>query len=381
MNNISNPKQKQVVGQYNEHTFKNDVLSFFESYGYNPYYYRIYNHFAYSDILNFIEELKSKYNYELSRSDIDAFFKKDALVHDVVEEHYFDSFYFTFIYGTEKRTVYKIKSNDVENQKDSVVRELKIMATQDVFNDVVELLDNFILENVVQTYDSNGADIMFLKTSNNGLDLDNMKIQKVHIPDLDLYYGKNFTEKYNGVVNNLKTTQSGIYIFHGNPGTGKTYLLRKIAQDLQHEVNNIIFIPSKFSKSLADPELISILSNNTDSVLLIEEADNAIKSRSHNPDSDAVDNLLQLTDGILNDAIKCRIVITFNQDLNLIDEALLRPGRLMFRHKFSKLPKQNVNEICDSIGKGKLNRDAYLSEIFNNEVESNVIDNDTYIGF
>ena len=64
----------------------------------------------------------------------------------------------------------------------------------------------------------------------------------------------------------------------------------------------------------------------------------------------AVSNLLNMSDGLLGDAVHQQIICTFNCDLRNIDSALLRDGRLVLEHKFDKLSPENARRLCENLG-------------------------------
>lgn len=84
------------------------------------------------------------------------------------------------------------------------------------------------------------------------------------------------------------------------------------------------------------------------SILIIEDAENIIQDRKRMiaTTDQAVSNLLNLSDGLLGDAIHQQIICTFNCDIQGIDPALLRDGRLVLEHKFDKLTPENARRLC-----------------------------------
>ncbi|MCC7515699.1 MAG: AAA family ATPase [Bacteroidia bacterium] len=88
------------------------------------------------------------------------------------------------------------------------------------------------------------------------------------------------------------------------------------------------------------------------SILIIEDAENIIRDRTHDNflPNQAVANLLNLSDGLLGDAMHQQIICTFNCDVKGIDPALLRDGRLVIEHKFDKLNVQNARRMCVELG-------------------------------
>jgi hypothetical protein len=88
------------------------------------------------------------------------------------------------------------------------------------------------------------------------------------------------------------------------------------------------------------------------SILIVEDAENIIRDRKNDTPlpNQAVSNLLNLSDGLLGDAMQLHIICTFNCDVTGIDPALLREGRLVVEHKFDKLNVSNARRLCTVLG-------------------------------
>ena len=109
-------------------------------------------------------------------------------------------------------------------------------------------------------------------------------------------------------------------------------------------------------------------------ILLLEDAEEILtKGMYERPQ--AVSNILNMTDGLLNDYMQMQIISTFNTDLKMIDQALKRAGRLMVSHKFDKLTAEQANKLSEKIGSIKrFEAGATLAEIY--EGANQVIDED-----
>jgi ATP-dependent 26S proteasome regulatory subunit len=102
------------------------------------------------------------------------------------------------------------------------------------------------------------------------------------------------------------------------------------------------------------------------SILIIEDAEEAIKSRKQG--GATVDKILNLSDGIISDFLGTQIICTFNSDIAVIDEALLRKGRLILKHEFKKLDIQSAQKLADKLGKEiKVDKEMTVSEVYNVE--------------
>lgn len=170
--------------------------------------------------------------------------------------------------------------------------------------------------------------------------------------DMDMHYGEDFSVFHKSVVDLLKSDDNGLIILHGTPGTGKTQYVRFLISELVHENKSIIYIPSNFVEMFMDPSFIGfleqwILGQNSKVVLLLEDAESLIESRDSGIRSQGMSNLLNVTDGILNDILGTQIIITFNTTLDMIDPALLRPGRLLARKEFTELDYEQASKLLE----------------------------------
>jgi SpoVK/Ycf46/Vps4 family AAA+-type ATPase len=123
-------------------------------------------------------------------------------------------------------------------------------------------------------------------------------------------------------------------------------------------------------KEITKPEFLPFLMQNRNSILIIEDAENIIRDRTHDQlfPNQAVSNLLNLSDGLLGDAMHQQIICTFNCDIKGVDPALMRDGRLVIEHKFDKLNPREARRICQQLeipGNGEdIQQPITLAEIY-----------------
>ena len=106
-------------------------------------------------------------------------------------------------------------------------------------------------------------------------------------------------------------------------------------------------------QEITKPNLLTFIMKHPNSILIIEDAENIVQDRTDDMwgnHKQAVSNLLNMSDGLLSDAVKLQIICTFNCDLRKIDSALLREGRLVLEHKFDKLSPANARRLCEKLG-------------------------------
>jgi hypothetical protein len=103
---------------------------------------------------------------------------------------------------------------------------------------------------------------------------------------------------------------------------------------------------------MTKPGFLPFLMQHPNSILIVEDAENIIRDRKEDNflPNQAVANLLNLSDGLLGDAMHQQIICTFNCDVKGVDPALLRDGRLVIEHKFDKLSAEHARRLCVEIG-------------------------------
>lgn len=212
-----------------------------------------------------------------------------------------------------------------------------------------------------------------------GMYLEDFKIDDKYIDlDIDLNYNDGFKDVYESIIDNLEQNSIGLYFFHGEAGTGKTTLIRHL---IRKTSKKIIFITPSMADSFASPDMIPFLMKYPNSIIIIEDSENIIKTRESGGNQ-SVSNLLNLSDGILGDCLKFQIICTFNTDKSQIDSALLRKGRLIESYEFGKLDVEKSNNLLKKLGKKYVtDKPMVLSDIYNFEENNHFNTSKKTIGF
>ncbi|CAF0798231.1 unnamed protein product [Adineta steineri] len=251
--------------------------------------------------------------------------------------------------------------------------EIKIyyLPKHDVFVD--DLSERF---SQMTVFSSKSCTLEMVCKNDCGYYLRGIKIKKPLITDLALHYGTNFVSTHDKILTNLNKKESkGIVLLHGIPGSGKTHYIRYLIQEVQDKT--LIYIPPDMAKEIASPAFLPFLMEYQDAILIIEDAENIIKDRNESAaPSQAVANLLNLSDGLLGDAMHQQIIATFNCDLTTIDPALLRKGRLIANYEFNKLDLESSKILSDKLGFGRecVNEPMTLAEIYNQNGKNSQLD-------
>lgn len=202
------------------------------------------------------------------------------------------------------------------------------------------------------------------------------------IKDLDLNYGEGFKSFHNELMNRFNTQSKGLVLFHGEPGTGKTYYIRHLLRQMAASNKVVVYMPPNMVEYLSEPNFMTFLHGEVAdwsddglfSVLLIEDAEPLLALRQHGARVQGITNLLNMSDGLLNDMLNMQIICTFNVELEKLDNALLRPGRLIARKEFKRLPEFEANLLAQRLGiKHHFEGPATLSEIYSKAKDKDIL--------
>ncbi|HPT71870.1 MAG TPA: AAA family ATPase [Candidatus Cloacimonadota bacterium] len=207
-------------------------------------------------------------------------------------------------------------------------------------------------------------EISILYNSRFGITTKTLQILKPKL-NLEQNYNDDFAEVHQIIVKRLsKKNDKGIVLLHGKSGTGKTFYIRHLISTLN---KNVIFLPPNMAASITNPDLISILIDNPNSIFVIEDAENIVIDREkegHSP----VTALLNISDGLLSDCLNIQVICSFNTDLSRIDSALLRKGRLIANYEFKELMPEKAQMLSQKLGfSGNISSPMTLTAIYNQD--------------
>lgn len=181
--------------------------------------------------------------------------------------------------------------------------------------------------------------------------------------DIANLYNDDFKSFNDELITKLQRSNSnGIVLLHGQPGTGKSSYIRHLIGAVK---KNFIYLPSSMANHIAHPSFLQFLSKHSNSILIIEDAEELLMKRKSDS-KPAISNLLNLSDGLLADCLRVQVITTFNCEYNKIDEAFLRKGRVLGRYCFQRLTTEKSNNLLRRMEFNfKTSCPMSLAEIFN----------------
>lgn len=190
-------------------------------------------------------------------------------------------------------------------------------------------------------------DLVFSIVKDGG-DLKIRNIGVANLPLVESNYSKDVIADYKYVceVFGSKTPSGRICILNGPPGTGKSSLIRASLSDIDAL---FIVVPSNMLSALDKPEFLPLLldvkkTHDKPIILIVEDGDSCLVPRKSDNMS-VISSLLNLSDGIIGSIIDIRIFVTTNSEVQEIDEAIMRPGRLCKNINVDPLSYDDSNSV------------------------------------
>jgi hypothetical protein len=150
------------------------------------------------------------------------------------------------------------------------------------------------------------------------------------------------------------TTPCGrIVILDGEPGTGKTYLVRGLLDSCPDAI--FVMVPSNLISEIGGPSLVQAIMGNRGrddkaaTILIVEDADMCLAPRAAD-NMGSISALLNISDGILGNLLDIRILATTNAKAEDLDPAILRDGRLCRRTHVGNLTREQAEDVLKRLG-------------------------------
>ena len=258
----------------------------------------------------------------------------------------------------EQQDVHYILENDlIVNLDDCYVTVAYSVEQEETAQQIIDKTKTF------KQKATNANSIKLIIGGPDGLETTDIKLPKPKVK-LPYHYNDDLLDKHKDMIKCLNTKdKSGIMLFHGDPGTGKSTYIRYLVHNLKKEV---VFMPPSIAANLDSPSFTRLLIDSANAVFIIEDAEELLVSRERGKNA-SISMLLNITDGLLGQSLGIQIIATFNTHLNNIDKALLRKGRLNSLYEFKPLTIEKSAQLLklNNIHNYMVNKPMTLAEIFN----------------
>ena len=182
--------------------------------------------------------------------------------------------------------------------------------------------------------------------------------------DWETNLNKNYNDDlpYDAMNDVIRSDKAELIMFYGIPGTGKTSLVKTLIND--NRDTDFIFVDTSVCESISDGLFLDFLQEHKNSVIVFEDCEKLLFSRDEMV-NESIGTILNLTDGIIAESMKIKFICTFNCDLEKVDKALLRKGRLSIGYEFKKLSLEKTKAIYPDAKEEMTLADAHNASVNN----------------
>lgn len=233
------------------------------------------------------------------------------------------------------------------DNKQIIIEPTEIYYTSDKYDEVIEILKTLSdfaksLPTPPNNYDK-CIRVEFAYLDSSGSIKTIRKFVKINDIELDQF---NESLPHEKIINIINKDEPGLIILHGEPGCGKSSYIRYLIK----ECNKQFIIMSQDLLQNMNSFREFLLGLNKEAIIVVEDCENLVKSREKVGSGLVISDFLNITDGIYGDLYRLKFILTFNTDVQTIDQALLRRGRLKCKYKFNKLKGDKLKKLSEKLG-------------------------------
>lgn len=167
----------------------------------------------------------------------------------------------------------------------------------------------------------------------------------------------------------------GLLLWHGEPGTGKSYALRALAREWRGWCDTHFITDAEAflgnTSYLLDALLLGRRADSEDGagcrwrLVVLEDSGELLAADARAIAGQGLSRLLNLSDGLLGEGMRVIVLVTTNEPLRRLHPAVVRAGRTWMEVEFGALAVEDANAWLQARGNGRrVERATALAELF-----------------